>query len=95
MYKLHQPRYLSLCVKRCRSCWGRFTGTASYGASTTGAKVEVAVHEDISLLMVQGTAQGLVATAFPMVINKQTLSSIAIALGSRVSPKIKAKISAS
>ena len=43
-------------------------------------------------LTVHGTAQGLAATAFPMVINKQTISILAIALGSRVSPKIKAKI---
>ena len=48
--------------------------------------------EDVSSLTVHGTAQGLPATAFPMVINKQTITTLAIALGSRVSPKIKAKI---
>ena len=61
----------------------------------TEKEVEAVVHEDVSLLTVQGTAQELVVTAFFMVTNKQTFSSIAIATGSTVSPKIKATIWAS
>ena len=55
-------------------------------------EVEAAVEEDVSSLTVQGTALGLATTPFPMPSSKQPFSSIAIALGSRVSPKIKAKI---
>ena len=55
-------------------------------------EVEAAVDEDVSSLTVQGTAQGLATKPFPMPSSKQPFSSIAIDLGSRVSPKIKAKI---
>ena len=55
-------------------------------------EVQAAVDEDVSSLTVQGTAQGLATTPFPMPSSKQPFSSIAIDLGSRVTPKIKAKI---
>ena len=55
-------------------------------------EVEAAVDKDVSSLTVQGTAQGLPTAPFPMPSSRQPFSSIAIALGSGVTPKIKAKI---